>query len=212
MRVAGATLSEIVAEIGASKSTISLWVRDVPGDAVRRRLGGDLLDRHRAMNAARWARYEADRARRRAVVQDQGRAAATDAVIAAAAVAYWCEGSKSKPWRRAERLTFINSDAALIELFLGLLGRLGIEGERVTFRVHIHETADAAAAMRWWAVRLGVADGRFRRPTVKRHRPTSRHNLGADYHGCLIVDVARSREAYWFVEGVVDAVVAAVHA
>lgn len=210
--MAGATLSEIVAEIGASKSTISLWVRDVSREAVRRRLGGELLDRHRAMNTARWARYEADRAERRAVVQGQGRAAATDAVIAAAAVAYWCEGSKSKPWRRAERLTFINSDPALIGLFLGLLGRLGVDAGRVTFRVHIHETADAAAAVRWWAARLGVAEERFRRPTVKRHRPTSRHNLGADYHGCLIVDVARSREAYWFVEGVVEAVVAAVHA
>jgi hypothetical protein len=42
----------------------------------------------------------------------------------------------------------------------------------------------------------------FRRPTLKRHNPKSvRKNVGADYHGCLRIDVRRSADLYRRIEG-----------
>ncbi|PWU52301.1 hypothetical protein DLE60_23080 [Micromonospora globispora] len=59
-------------------------------------------------------------------------------------------------------------------------------------------------ALRWWAARLGLPVDRFGRTTVKRHNPaTVRRNTGADYRGCLVINVPRSREPYWRIEGMI---------
>ncbi|MGY0233273.1 resolvase [Longispora urticae] len=210
LRMAGATLSEIVRELGVAKSSVSTWVRDVPTEAVGVRLGGEVLDRMKVMSEARWARHEERRSAAREEAMARGAVAATDPMIAAAAIAYWCEGSKSKPWRRSERLTFINSDPGLIALFLGFLRGSGVAEDQISYRLSIHETADVPAATRWWAERVGVVPERFANATLKRHVPTTRHNTDDHYHGCLIVDVRRSRQLYWFVEGAVRAVIAGV--
>jgi hypothetical protein len=39
-------------------------------------------------------------------------------ILIAGAIAYWCEGAKNKPHRRADRVTFANSDPELISFFL----------------------------------------------------------------------------------------------
>jgi hypothetical protein len=128
-----------------------------------------------------------------------------DLLVLGAAI-YWCEGAKSKPWRRLDRLTFINSDPGLLRLFLQFLAVCERSVESVQYRVHIHETADAEAAADWWAAELGLPRDLFQRPTIKRHAPhTRRINTGADYHGCLVITVPKSRELYWRVEGVMAA-------
>src|SRR5580692_5385629 len=38
-------------------------------------------------------------------------------IMIAGAIAYWCEGSKSKPYRVDEQVRFMNTDPALIRLF-----------------------------------------------------------------------------------------------
>jgi hypothetical protein len=68
--------------------------------------------------------------------------------------------------------------------------------------VHIHESADLAAAQKFWLDVTGLPDTQFRRPTLKRHNPrTIRKNTGQDYHGCLIIRVRQSAELYRHVEG-----------
>ena len=43
-------------------------------------------------------------------------------------------------------MVFINSDPGLIRFFLRFLDEAGVEPAQLRFRVHIHETADMAAA------------------------------------------------------------------
>jgi hypothetical protein len=121
---------------------------------------------------------------------------------------YWCEGSKRKPWRPdATSITFTNSDASLVELFLRFLEAANVPRGQLSYRVSIHENADATHASRWWAARLGLPFDRFLRPTLKRHNPVSnRRNTGDDYRGCLVVRVPKSRELYWIVEGAMAAI------
>jgi hypothetical protein len=125
------------------------------------------------------------------------------------AVSYWCEGGKSKPWARRESVQWMNSDLTLVRLFLGGLRLLGIADDRIRLRVHIHETADEAAARHWWATQLGRSADQFMRSTIKRHSPkTIRKNVGADYHGCLTVTVLQSRLLYQLLDGLFQAVAA----
>lgn len=206
LRADGWPVQRIAAELGVSRSTAYQWVRHLPLGTER-----EQVERRRAhakaMTDARWEAHRRDRDRRQAGAHEAaatavGRLSDRELLLLGAAI-YWCEGTKSKPWRREDRLAFINSDVGLLSIFIRFLEAHGIDRAVPTYRVTIHETADAHAATRWWAERLRLPLDRFRRPTLKRHVPqTTRRNVGDGYHGCLIVVVPRSRELYWTVEGV----------
>jgi transposase-like protein len=207
LRVDGWSINDIALELGVAKSTVSVWVRHLPLDPDTERARQKALQAKR-MSDGRWAAYRADRdARHAAVVADAARwvDGLTDReLLLVGSVMYWCEGEKVKPWRKnCLAVAFINSDPVLISLFLRFLAALGFDHRRLTYRVSIHESADAGAATRWWAATLGVPADIFQRPTLKHHRATTRRkNVGDDYHGCLIVKVPRGRELYWRIEGI----------
>jgi transcriptional regulator with XRE-family HTH domain len=146
LREQGLDYEEIAAALGVSKSSVSLWVRDMPRP--------DRLS------------YE-------------------------------------------ECVVFVNSDPALIRFFLRFLDTVGIGRKDLTYRVHIHETADVLGAERFWQ-RVTQADPRqFRRTVLKTHNPrTVRANVGDDYHGCLRVEVRRSGELYRQIDGWTSSIMA----
>lgn len=204
LRARGYIYVEIAAELGVSKSSVSLWTRDLP------RVGRIGYEEIRKRNAAGVSEYwRAEGLRREARRQAAGEAAAAEIgalsdreILIAGAVAYWCEGSKSKPYRRKDRITFINSDPGLIELFLRFLAVAGVTPDRLICRLCIHESADVTAAQKFWLDVTGVPETQFRRPTLKRHNPrTVRKNTGPAYHGCLVISVRQSAELYRHVEG-----------
>jgi hypothetical protein len=211
LRQAGLDYAEIAGALGVSKSSVSLWVRDMPRPP---RLSYE-ESRKRAAEGARryWAAERPAREARREVVRA---AAAADIgvlspreILIAGAIAYWCEGAKRKTYRQTETVAFINSDPDLIKLFLRFLGTAGVESTQLGFRVHIHESADVAAAEQFWLAVSGAEPAQFHRTTLKRHNPrTIRKNVGADYHGCLIVSVRQSGDLYQRIEGWVRGVIA----
>lgn len=96
----------------------------------------------------------------------------------------------------------MNSDPALIGLFLRFVETAGIGRDKLIYQVQIHETADVSAAQRFWLDVTGADPAQFRRPTLKRHNPrTVRKNTGDDYHGCLRLEVRRSAGLYRKIEG-----------
>lgn len=165
----------------------------------------------KVMTDARWARHRLRREQRQAeiardAVAQVGAVGDRDLLLLGAAI-YWCEGTKSKPWRSGEMIQFVNSDVRLIRLFLRFLGIAGHTAEDIAFRVAIHETGDREAAERWWAEQVGVPVETLLKMSLKRHVPrrTGRPDRGGAYHGCLIVTVRKSRETYWLVEAIVNA-------
>ncbi len=206
LRGQGLAYAEIATRLGVSKSSVSLWIRDMPVPA---RLSPEERQKRSADGLRRfWERERAYRNEfRAAAAQEIGQITEREALIAGA-VAYWCEGTKSKPWRNdADRVVFMNSDPRLVRLFLHFLSVAGIQQTDLILRVHIHESADATAAQRFWEQETGVAASLFKAPSLKRHNPTTvRKNTGEDYHGCLRLEVRRSGELYRRIEGWVAAV------
>jgi transposase-like protein len=207
LRLAGLTYPEIAQKLGVSKSSISLWVRDLPAPDRRS------SDHARQMGRAYWdaenARRDVAREQTKSHAAEQVGALTDRELLLVGAALYWAEGVKDKPWSRRECLVFINSDARVIETYLAWLDVLGIEESRRSYRLSIHESADVAAAHEFWSAVVGVAVDRFLTPTLKRHNPqTVRLNVGADYHGCLIVRAARSRIEYQRMDGIFRAIVA----
>ncbi|GAB2950378.1 hypothetical protein GCM10023080_006260 [Streptomyces pseudoechinosporeus] len=201
LRLQGWTYNQIQAELGCSKSSVSLWVRDLPHPEPK-----CTPEEQRARMNAGLARLRATQDREREETKRAAAAAVgelSDRELFLLGVGlYWAEGSKDKPYRRAEVLQFINSDPNMIKLFLRWLELLEVSRDRLTLRVSIHETADVEAAEKYWADIVGVDVSVFSRATLKKHNPrTVRKNTNDAYRGCLVIYVAKSAELYRRVEG-----------
>jgi transposase len=212
LREQGLDYDDIAAQLGVSKGSVSLWVRDVP---VPERLSYEETRKRAAKGAQRY--WEAERQVRDAKRAAQREAASSQIgeltdreILIAGALAYWCEGAKSKPHRRDERVVFMNSDPGLIRFFLRFLQVAGTPQTDLTFRVYIHQSADVAAAERFWLEVTGAQPGQLRSATLKRHNvKTVRKNTGEAYQGCLRIDVLRGSGLYRKIEGWVSAVTSA---
>src|ERR1700733_14573419 len=204
LRDQGLDYEEIAAALGVAKGSVSRWVRDLP---VPERLSYAECRKRSAAGARRyWAAERPVREARRAAVREAGATQIGDLtsreLLIAGAIAYWCEGAKSKSHRRSDRVTFINSDPDLIRFFLRFLDVTGTARTNLSFRIYIHESADVAAAQRFSLETTEAPADQFCTPTLKRHNPkTVRKNVGEDYHGCLRIDVYRSADLYRQIEG-----------
>jgi hypothetical protein len=199
---------EIAVELGVAKSTAFQWTRQIAlvPDLERSR---QRRERSKRMTEAYWATHRKARAAERDAVRETGAEwvgrLTERELLLVGAVAYWCEGAKTKPWGSEYRLIFTNSDPVLVELFVAFVEELGVPRASLKYRLSIHESADVARATRWWAEQIGVSPDGFQRPTLKRHNPTTkRHNVGDDYRGCLVITVPRGRVHYWRIEGIME--------
>ena len=118
LREQGLSYNQIAAELEVSKSSVSLWVRDMPRPEP---LSYQTFRERQVAGVRRWwaAERQIREARRAAAC-----AAAADEIgqlndreiIIAGAIAYWCEGAKNKPDRRYDRVVFTNSDPGLKDI------------------------------------------------------------------------------------------------
>jgi len=203
LRREGKSYREIREVTPVSKGILTNWLADIDLTAAQSARLGELQERGRAKAAQairtnRLARQHAAINAARAQIPD----VAESELFVAGVAAYWAEGEKSKPWRTSERVTFINLDPSMILLFLAWLDLLGVERDRLVFRVSIHETADELAAVRYWAGVVGAEPTDFMKSTIKKNKPrTNRKNRGEQYHGCLVVSVRRSTDLYRQIAG-----------
>ncbi|MET9134941.1 hypothetical protein [Streptomyces antibioticus] len=197
LRLQGWTYDRIQVELGCSKSSISLWVRDLPRPERKP---------HNTEAARRGVqRAVEDRAVARAELRDQacaeiGPISRRELFLIGVGL-YWSEGAKAKPGSH-RRVIFVNSDADMIRVFLAWLDLLGVEPERRRFSVNIHESADVPAAEAYWAEQVGIDVEDLLKTSLKRHNPkTNRTNVGANYRGCLRVAVLKSADLHRRIEG-----------
>ncbi|MFJ8760933.1 hypothetical protein [Streptomyces cyaneofuscatus] len=201
LRLQGMTYDQIQVELGCSKSSISLWVRDLPKPERKRSRDESSAIGRRGWEATLQRRDVERQAQKQRAADEVG--AMTDRELFLLGVGlYWAEGTKSKPYRTQERVTFVNSDPGMIEVFLAWLRLLGVDDDALRFHVLIHETADVAGAERFWADLTGAAPSAFGKTSLKKHSPkTNRKNAGENYRGCLAVRVLKSAELYRRIEG-----------
>ncbi|MFF9341022.1 hypothetical protein ACF1CG_14955 [Streptomyces sp. NPDC014773] len=210
LRLQGMTYDQIQVELGCSKSSISLWVRDLPKPERKRTPEEASEITRRGWEATLRRREEERQAVKRAAHDEIGALSARELFLLGVGL-YWAEGTKDKPHARRERVAFVNSDPGMVRVFTAWLDLLEVPAERRTYSLMIHETADVAAAERYWAELLGVDPTRFNKTTLKRHNPkTVRKNTGAEYRGCLVVRVLGGADLYRRIEGAWCGIVGAV--
>jgi hypothetical protein len=212
LRQQGCSVPQIAHELAIARSTAYQWTKNVPregtAEAAQRR-----KEHSKHMTDARWAEHRVARDLEQAALRSEeafsvGGLSEREVMLLGAAI-YWCEGTKSKPWRQVWRVQFTNSDPGLVRLFLRFVGLLGYPREELSYRVSIHESADVEGAKRWWEEQADLPVGLLTAVTLKRHEASpGRYNTGDDYHGCLVIAVPQSSRLYWRMEGIMMGLVA----
>ncbi|MFJ2437230.1 hypothetical protein ACIOWM_28850 [Streptomyces anulatus] len=200
LRLQGMTYDQIQVELGCSKGSISLWVRDLPKPEPRTKEEASAIAR-RGWEAT-LQRREAERQAVKGAAEREIGALSERELFLLGIGLYWAEGTKDKPHARRERVAFVNSDPDMIKVFLAWLSLLKVDHDRLRFHVMIHESADVPSALDYWADLAGTDIASFGKTTLKKHNPkTNRKNVGTDYRGCLVIQVRQSADLYRRIEG-----------
>lgn len=181
MRAEGRTLAEIAAQLGVSKSSVSLWVRDVVFTPKPRQR--PMFNAPSRLHLAKLAEIEAMNQKGRERVAHLGE----DALFAAGIALYAGEGGKTDG-----AVTFANCDPAMIAYFcMWRRQYFAIDESRLRVRLYLHEGLDLKAAERFWSDLTGIPRSQFgkayravRDPSIRR----SKHE-----HGLARVDYSCSR-------------------
>ncbi len=140
LRALGRTMPDVAGELGVSRSSVSLWTRDVPVELGPRRLGPrqpNVLERRKAAEIADL--LEAGRMR-------IGALSDRDLLIAGAAL-YAGEGTKADGI-----VAFANIDPAMVAFFCCWLRRFfDIDESRLRVSLYLHDGLDLGAAQSYWS-------------------------------------------------------------
>lgn len=175
LRAKNMTLLDIATELGVSKSSVSLWVRDVPFTPSKRRMGPRL--RPHPQQVAKLKEIQAldvEGIERIGALGD-------DAFLAAGAALYAGEGAK-----RDGCVTFANSDPAMIRFHCIWLRRFfEVDESRLRARVYLHQGLDLDGAEEFWSQVTAIPRSQFHVAYRAVPDPSIRRNKHE--HGCAYV-------------------------
>jgi hypothetical protein len=175
LRAQNRTLADIAQILGVSKSSVSLWVRDVPFTPTLRLRGP-----HRRPHPAHEAKLRQIEELNRVRLERIGTLSDEEFLVAGLAL-YAGEGAK-----RDGTVQFANTDPAMIRFFCAWLRQFfDVDASRLRARVYLHEGLDLERAEMFWSTLTGVPRRQFRRAHRAVPDATIRHNKHE--HGCAYV-------------------------
>ena len=181
LRARNRTLADIAQILGVSKSSVSLWVRDVPFTPTLR-LRGPHRRPHPAHEAKLRQIEELNRAGRKhlGVLTDE-------ALLVAGIALYAGEGSKTDG-----EVRFSNSDPKMVRLFCVWFRRFfNVDETRMRGRLYLHQGLDVSAAEAFWSSVANIPTTQFYKPYRAARDASIRRNKHE--HGCFSVGYGCSR-------------------
>lgn len=189
----GAAINEIARRVGVSKSSVSLWVRDIELTADQREA---LLQRNPAYNRqlSGWTKMAARRRAEREAFQEDGRRRARlrEPGFVAGCMLYWAEGSKER-----NQLQFSNADPVMARFFVDFLKKyFGLSGDEIRITCHLYadHLEHQTAIEQHWLDELGLPPTSLRKSVVNVYSKYSqRKRVGNLPFGTCRVVVSRTR-------------------
>lgn len=165
LRKQGKSYSEIRAIIPVSKSTLSLWLKDMP-------LTKERIRQLRADNPIRIERYRETRRKQREKRRGKVRESAVATLknfserelFIAGFFLYWGEGTKTASYT----LGMANTDPAVLVVFLKWIQLLGVERTSVRVRLQLYENMNENDEIEYWRKKLLVPKTCFRKSHIKK--------------------------------------------
>ena len=156
LRAEGRTLVEIASALGVSKSSVSLWVRDVDFSPPPRRRTGARRGPPNALQRRKQEEIDRLLAEGRERI---GRLAEKEFLVAGTAL-YAGEGAK-----RDGSVRFANSDPRMILFFCTWLRRFfDVDERRLRVSLYLHAGLDLDRAQQFWSDLTAIPTDQFRKP------------------------------------------------
>lgn len=183
LRKTGHSLTEIAEKLSLAKSTVSIWVRNVPLSAsarkkieakrYRSRINASETNRKRVKSIEREYLKQAE-------VSLKNEPLSHTMTQLVCTLLYWCEGAK-----HTNRVEFTNADPNLVKLFLKLF-RNGYQIDETKFRVciHLHNYHNVDEQLRYWSIITKMPLSQFTKPFQK-NRTGKR--IRENYQGCVSI-------------------------
>lgn len=197
LRKEGMTLNEITARVGVAKSSVSLWVRNLPlSSKAQARVASLKTAGQKAAQISNTAKTQSKLLAAKEEAQNVIKTITVnpDIALLSCALLYWCEGEKDK---NDTSFTFSNSDSQLIRAFMKLM-RCAIELDERKFRVrmHLHEYHNELTQKKFWSEITGISEHQFSKTYWKPHTGKT---IKIGYPGCIHIeyyDVKVARKIY----------------
>lgn len=200
LRKAGYTYREIIAKVPVSKSSISLWLQDMPLTEAEKSIlkhhrdAGISRGRIRAAASLRNLREERD-ATLFKHAKDEYEKYRENPLFYTGISLYWAEGSK-----RSNAFSFVNSDPEMIVLMLEWMETfLGVSRSGIRARLYIHKPYAHENCEEYWSRQTGIPTGHFGTTIYKPTDLLVKKRPG--YKGCLRIEaggvVALRTYLYW---------------
>ncbi|MEK7535531.1 MAG: hypothetical protein AAB590_00750 [Patescibacteria group bacterium] len=166
LRRAGKSYSNILKTVRVSKSTLSLWLRDVPLSKISR---DKIL---RGLEKARKQSAKSKKEQRLSAIGEAKEKASTEFPILyqkplflVGLSLYWAEGDKNSQ----ERVKFTNSDPRLISIMMMWFRDIcGISQEKFRIALHIHSLQINKEVLAFWSKITDIPRGQFQKPYIKK--------------------------------------------
>ncbi len=194
-RKKGATYSEILKEIHVSKSTLSLWLKEVGLSVPQKQRITEkrMATQRKGALAKRQIRLDLIKQIEREANDEIGNLDRNVFWMVGAAL-YWAEGNKQKPHDVSCGVKFSNSDPLMVRYFYKWLTdicRLGIAD--LTFEIYIHTGCDVDEIKKFWSAELDLGVDYFDKIRFKPNKFRGyKKNTGEEYHGLVRINVKRS--------------------
>jgi len=197
LRHEGRTMNEIATRVGVAKSSVSLWVRNLPlSTKARDRIASLQTAGQRASQIALF-----ERTRKKLLIAKEeaekvvsGVVVTQDIALLVCALLYWCEGAKD---RNDTTFTFSNSDEQLVRAFMKLMRHALILDERkFRARMHLHEYHNETLQRKSWSEITNIPEQQFSKTYWKPHTAKT---IKKGYPGCIHIeyyDVKIARKIY----------------
>jgi hypothetical protein len=184
LRQKGKSYSEILKLVKISKSTLSLWLRDIPlSEKQKRKLEGRTKSRYSGSKARQQARINLTKE----IIENSKRESNNllkDKLFLSGLMLYWAEGTK----RGEEMVNFSNSDPNMIKLMMRWFREIcKVEKERFRIQMHIHSLLNQKDIKDYWSNLTGIPLKQFHKLMVKKTSLSHRKNIL--YYGTCCIRV-----------------------
>lgn len=195
LRRQGLSYNEILEQVPVAKSTLSLWLRDVPLSKKKKKKLENRMKSRALVGARKAGQKNKLRAQhKRSSLLNEARNWTTqfsmneDTFAYIGAALYWAEGSKG------ENFTFSNSDPDLACLYVRWARetlRATSEDFRCNINVYLNNGLSYEDVKQFWSRRLDISTDNFRKPTIGSPSPERGKKKGKLPYGVISITLKK---------------------
>ncbi len=183
LRKLGKSYSEILKEINVSKSTLSLWLRDIPLTKKQKEsLRGRQKSRYNGSKKRQQDRIELTKK----IIKEsreETKNLINDPLFLSGLMLYWGEGTK-----HGESVSFSNSDYNMIEMMMRWFREIClVPEEKFRIQIHIHSLHSKNEIKEYWSKITGIPKDQFHKIIVK--KTSLRHRKNKLYQGTCYIRI-----------------------